>query len=80
MDFVVYGDFGLQALEVKNTRRVESKDLRALKTFQQDYPESESVLLYRGEQRLRFGRTWCVPVEEFLRNLFPGNAPLAWLN
>lgn len=80
VDFVVYGDFGLQAFEVKNTLRVESKHLRALKTFHQDYPESETVLLYRGEQRLRFGPTWCVPVEEFLRNLFPGNAPLAWLN
>ena len=80
VDFVVYGDFGLQAFEVKNARRVESKDMRALATFKQDYPESETVLLYRGEQRLRFGNTWCVPVEEFLRNLYPGHAPLAWLD
>ncbi len=80
VDFIVYGDHGLQALEIKNARRVESRDVRALTTFNQDYPESETVLLYRGEQRLRFGHTWCVPVEEFLRHLFPGNAPLAWLN
>lgn len=79
VDFVVYGDFGLQAIEVKNARRVYRADLRALASFTDDYPEAEPVLLYRGEPRLRMGNIWCVPVEEFLCNLTPGNAPLAWL-
>jgi hypothetical protein len=29
------------------------------------------VLLYRGTERLRIGEVWCLPVEEFLRDLRP---------
>ena len=33
VDFVVYGESGLQAFEVKNHGRVHSTDLRALRAF-----------------------------------------------
>ncbi|WP_419934464.1 ATP-binding protein [Candidatus Palauibacter sp.] len=79
VDFIVYGDTGLQAFEVKNTGRVDSADLRALKTFRQDYPEAEAAVLYRGRERLRVGGIWCLPVRDFLRNLLPDQGPLAWL-
>ena len=51
VDFVVYGEHGFWAIEVKNTAVVRSADLRALKTFGADYPECEPLLLYRGEER-----------------------------
>ena len=79
VDFIVYGDSGLHAFAVKNTRRVDSGDLRALKTFRRDYPEAEAAVLYRGRERLRVGEIWCLPVHDFLRELAPDREPLAWL-
>ncbi|MFV1995938.1 MAG: ATP-binding protein, partial [Verrucomicrobiales bacterium] len=38
VDFVVYGNSGLYAVEVKNSGRVRPEDLRALKSFGEDYP------------------------------------------
>ena len=77
VDFVVYGDFGLQAIEVKNGRQAHTTDLRGLKSFCDDYPEAEPLLLYRGARRMRIDKIWCLPIDDFLRNLMPGEAPLA---
>ena len=71
VDFVVYGESGLQAFEVKNARKVHSSDLRALRAFREDYPEAETAVLYRGSERLRIDGVWCLPVEEFLRAITP---------
>ena len=79
VDFVVYGELGLQAFEVKNAGRVQSGDLRALRAFRDDYPEAETALLYRGRERLRIDDVWCLPVEDFLRRTTPDRGLLAWL-
>ena len=79
VDFVVYGEAGLQAFEVKNAAAVHPGDLRALRAFREDYPEAETALLHRGSDRLRIGGVWCVPVEEFLRRMRPDRDLLAWL-
>ncbi len=71
VDFVLYGGGGFWAVEVKNTTRVRTRDMRALRTFQQDYPECEALLVYRGGERLRIDGIWCLPCEEFLRELHP---------
>ena len=71
VDFVVYGETGLHAFEVKNARRVHAVDLRALRTFREDYPEAETAMLYRGGERLRIDGVWCLPVDDFLRRLSP---------
>ena len=72
VDFVVYGPGGIFAIEVKNGARIHPHDLRGLKTFQQDYPESKVCLLYRGEERLMKNGVLCLPCEEFLKALLPG--------
>ena len=77
VDFVVYGPEGFWAVEVKNTRQVRPGDLRSLRSFKEDYPESEALLLYRGEERLRKGEILCLPVEGFLRELGPGRELLS---
>ena len=46
--------------------------LRALKTFRNDYSESTAALLYRGTERLLVDNVWCLPCEDFLRQLAPG--------
>ena len=76
VDFVVYGETGLHAFEVKNARTVQRGDLRGLRTFRTDYPEAEAALLYRGDERLRIDGIWCLPVSNFLRELVPGRSLL----
>lgn len=72
VDFVVYGEDGLWAVEVKNVAKIYSANLRALKSFKGDYPESNIIFLYRGEERLKKEGVLCVPCEEFLLQLNPG--------
>jgi len=71
VDFIVCGEAGFWAVEVQNSAVVRSQDLRALKTFVMDYPDCEPVLLYRGNDRLRVDGVWCLPGEDFLRELVP---------
>ncbi|MGB6450277.1 MAG: DUF4143 domain-containing protein [Steroidobacteraceae bacterium] len=75
VDFVVYGESGLYAIEVKNSRRVDSNDLAALKRFAEDYPQSRRYLLYRGADRLKRDGVLCMPCEEFLLALRPDSFP-----
>lgn len=75
VDFVIYGESGLYALEVKNTRKVRPEDLAALKSFGEDYPESQRFLLYRGSDLLLQNGIRCIPCETFLRALRPDSIP-----
>jgi len=71
VDFIVYGEEVFWAIEVKNTARLRPEDLRALKNFKMDYPESTAYLLYRGKVRLIKDGILCVPCDEFLLHLNP---------
>lgn len=71
VDFVVYGAGGLFAIETKNTTRLQPQDLRGLRSFKEDYPQSKAYLLYRGKERLMKNGILCVPCEEFLLALHP---------
>ena len=75
IDFVVYGETGFHALEVKNSVRVRPEDLRGLKKFGEDFPESRRWLLYRGRERLLIDGVLCLPCEEFLLDLKPDSFP-----
>lgn len=72
VDFIIYGQSTFYAVEVKNSRSVSRKDVRALKAFCSDYPESKAVLLYRGKERIKINDILCVPCEDFLVGLQPG--------
>ena len=75
VDFVVYGEGGFWAIEVKNSASARREDVRALRSFRDDYPECEPFLVYRGRDRLVVDGVLCIPAEEFLVNLRPGCAP-----
>ena len=75
VDFVVYGELGLFAVEVKNSNRIRPEDLRGLKAFAEDYPQSQRYFLYRGEERLLIDGVLCLPCDEFLRALRPDTFP-----
>ena len=68
---VLYGGGGFWAIEVKNSTMVHPGDVRGLRAFAQDYPETTPLLLYRGRDRLRVAGVLCLPVEEFLVRLKP---------
>jgi len=71
VDFIVYGEAGFWAIEVKNSRRVDRVDLRGLRAFRNDYPECRPLLLYRGDEALLIDGVSCRPVAEFLASLHP---------
>ena len=73
VDFVVYGYNEFCSFEVKNSRTVARKDIRGLKAFLNDYPESKAVLLYRGKERLLIDDVLCIPCRDFLIDLEPGH-------
>lgn len=74
VDFIVYGQDGFLALEVKNAGAVRPEDLRGLRAFREEYPEVRAVLLYRGSERREAGGILCLPCAEFLRALRPDRA------
>ncbi len=69
VDFVLYGDRGLHAIEVKHTGQVRPADLRGLQAFLTDYPEARATLLYLGARRERHGAIEVVPVAQALPQL-----------
>jgi len=73
IDFIIYGESQFLAIEVKNSTRITSKDLRALRTFKMDYPEALPYVVYRGEEQLMIDGIFCVPCEIFLEKLIPGH-------
>ena len=51
VDFVLYGERGLRAFEIKMSETVRTDDLRSLLRFRQDFPEAQVHLLYLGQRR-----------------------------
>jgi predicted AAA+ superfamily ATPase len=76
IDFVIYGKDLFWAIEVKNSRRVNDGDLRALRSFKEEYPECRPLLLYRGREKIGRHGVICLPCEDFLLSLDPGKIPV----
>ncbi len=57
------------AIEVKNSKKIRPADLRPLKTFNEDYPESRPIIIYRGTEKLLRNNILMIPCEEFLLNI-----------
>jgi predicted AAA+ superfamily ATPase len=51
VDFVLYGERGLLAFEVKMRQTVRPEDLRGLSLFLADFPQAKAHLLYLGKRR-----------------------------
>lgn len=69
VDFVVYGPDTFSAWEVKHAAKVHAADLRALKTFQEDYPEAQVAMLYLGQECLEIDGIPVIPCGKFLEGL-----------
>jgi len=69
VDFVLYGNKGLKAFEVKRTSRLQENMLRGLKAFLKDYPSAKAYLIYGGARRLYEGKITILPAQEALLTL-----------
>jgi len=69
VDFVLYGDKGMRAFEIKRTARVSGVMLKGLKSFLRDYPISKAYFIYGGSREMRDGRISILPIENALRRL-----------
>ena len=74
IDFVLYGESGIFAFEVKNASKIRSNDLNPLKEFKKDYPVSQVIFLYRGIERLKRNDVLCIPCTDFLSGLKPDHS------
>jgi predicted AAA+ superfamily ATPase len=69
VDFILYGEDGLVSIEVKRSRTVTSRDLSGLRTFREDYPSTQSILLYGGDKHLQIDGIRVLPIEYALTHL-----------
>lgn len=69
VDFVLYGERGLVAFEVKRTARLMGDMLRGLRLFRHDYPMAKAYFVYGGTRRLTQEHITIVPMEELLCDL-----------
>jgi predicted AAA+ superfamily ATPase len=69
VDFVLYGERGLLAFEIKRNARLRDEDLSGLRAFAADYPMAKTYLLHPGAERRHQSGVEILPMEEALRGL-----------
>jgi len=69
VDFVLYGERGLKAFEIKRRGKVPSSELRGLKAFLKDYPTAKAYYIYGAERRMSEGDIDIIPLDYALKNL-----------
>jgi predicted AAA+ superfamily ATPase len=69
VDFVLYGDRGLVAIEVKMTQSVRPEDLRGLRRFWEDYPKAKAFFVYTSSRRRPEGGIEIMPAADALHSL-----------
>lgn len=71
VDFVLYGERGLKAFDVKRAARLRREDLQGLQAFIADYPAATARLLYGGTRHYWEGAIEVVPLTDAFQGL-PG--------
>jgi predicted AAA+ superfamily ATPase len=69
VDFVLYGERGIKAFEVKRTAKVRLKELQGLKLFLRDYPMAKAFYLYGGNRYYQEGNIEVIPIQDALVKL-----------
>jgi len=67
VDFVLYGERGIIAIEVKRTAKLNQADFKGLRAFLEDYPMARAYMLYGGEEsRYQYEKIHVMPTKKFL--------------
>jgi predicted AAA+ superfamily ATPase len=69
VDFVMYGERGIKAFEVKRTRKVKRSMLSGIRSFLADYPMAKAYFIYGGNRYMREGSIDILPFEDTLKKL-----------
>ena len=69
VDFVLYGERGLKAIESKASSRLRAEDFKSLIEFKKDYPRAQTVMLYLGARAYVYKNIKVVPVLQFLKHI-----------
>jgi len=69
VDFILYGENGLLAIEVKRSSRWGQDDLKHLRAFLGDYPEASGYLFYGGDQEYHVDGIRVIPLSKALKQL-----------
>lgn len=69
VDFVLYGELGLLAFEVKRKTRLKSGDFRGLTAFMNDYPAAQTFMLYGGDEAYFHNGIMVVPLSMALKSM-----------
>lgn len=66
VDFILYGEQGLHAFEIKRKAKLDHKDFSGLKAFAKDYPMANLTLIYGGNETLYIDNIKVIPLEQAL--------------
>jgi predicted AAA+ superfamily ATPase len=69
VDFILYGERGIFAFEIKRKQKLSTSDTKALELFQSDYPMAKCFLLYGGTRPYAQIDTTVMPFSEAIKAL-----------
>jgi len=69
VDFVLYGEKGFFAFEIKRSSKINRSDLSGLKAFKKDYPEAKCYVVYGGHEQEYKDNFTLLPLAYALENL-----------
>ncbi len=69
VDFVLYGEKGIRAFEIKRTGKISRSMLAGLRAFLSDYPMAKAYFIYGGDRYMREGEIEILPLERTLKDL-----------
>lgn len=68
IDFILYNDKKLIAIEIKAKKNIDRKDFKALNEFKKDYQIAELYYLYQGNRQEKHGDINVLPIINFLKS------------
>ena len=69
VDFILYGERGIVAFEIKRSDKISRSDFRGLKSFLSDYPMAKGILVYGGARKMHEENINVIPISEALKTL-----------
>ena len=69
VDFVLYGEAGLIAIEVKRAAKIRTREFRGLKAFAKDYPQATLYMFYGGDKEIFVDNVNLIPAKQAITTL-----------